>query len=124
MQLCTYQRVEVSAAKETEKKDRPAGDQYCRLCFAPQRTPGYGYRAGKSETPLLRDRGKLGQEAQLPSCQGDSLDRERVSQDFISARARVDRLQFGFCAVRSEIIYLPDVHGARLFSYGQQAPVR
>ena len=85
---------------------------------------GYGYREGKSETPLLRDRGKLEQEAQLPSCQGDSLDRERVSRDFISARARVDRLQFGSCAVRSEIVYLPDVHGASLFSYGQQAPVR
>lgn len=67
---------------------------------------------------------ELGQGAQLASCQGDSLDRKRVSQDFISARARVDRMQFGFCAVRSEIIYLPDVHGASLFSYGQQAPVR
>jgi len=42
------------------------------------------------------DRGKLGQEAQLPSCQGDSLGGERVIQDFISGRARVGRLQFVF----------------------------
>jgi hypothetical protein len=48
--LGTYQCVEVLAVKDG-KKGPPAGDKYCRLCFAPQRTPGIADTDGKKGPP-------------------------------------------------------------------------
>ncbi len=40
-----------------------------------------------------------------------------------SARPRFDRLQFVFCRVRSEILYLPHILSTAGFGYGQESPV-